>query len=140
MRSYRTKCDIDLEALDSYLKENYPVEIISSSKNVLKFKIVGFYKLVPIPPFIFQDAIVSIKYDETSGFSTVTFSLFSCHFISLFLVSLFISLAIATGCNPKNFFELFVFFIILFPLFFFPYFYWSWIKHERLISILSKKP
>jgi len=94
--------------------------------------------LVPIPPFIFEDAIVSIKKDETSGFTTVRFSIFSSHFIVLFLAALVFTFVISLGCSPENNFELILCFIIIFPLLFLPGFCWAWFKHERLISILSK--
>ena len=138
MRSYSIQGKIDLKALDRHLKGNYPVEILISGENLLKFKIFGFYRVLPFDLFILNEAIVSIEYIEKSGTTRVTFSLFTSFFIAVVFFSLVATFIAATSCGPKNFLEFIIFFLIFSVMFFLPGFLWARFKHQRLISILSR--
>jgi hypothetical protein len=114
MRSYTIQGEIDLEALDRYLRGNYPVEILLSVENLLKFKIFGFYRLFPFELFILDEAIVSIEHIEKSGSTNVTFSLLTSFFIALVLFSVVATFIAATSCGPKNLGEFFIFCLFFF--------------------------
>jgi hypothetical protein len=137
MISYSINCKIDLEALDSYLKRNYPVEILTSAENYLKLKIFGFYRFMPFEFFILNEAIVSIEHMEKFGSTKVSFSLFASFFISYLFFSVIAAIVAATSCGPENFGDFFLFCLFFFLLFFLPGYLWARFKHQRLISILT---
>ncbi len=139
MRSYKIQGEIDIEALDKYLRANYPTKVLSSAKNVLVFKIFGFYKLLPMTPLIFNEAVVSIKHFEKTDLTTVKFSILTTFYLYILFLPLIISFIAANGCRPENFFEFSIFFFIFYPIMVVPGLLWAWFKQKRLISILSKK-
>ena len=140
MRSYDIQGEIDLKVLEKYLlRITYPIKILLSAENILKFKLYGFYRLTPFEPLLFCDAIVTIKYFEKSDLTNIKFSIFTTYYLYLFFVPIIFSIVAAGGCKPENYFEFTIFFFIFYPIFFLPGLFWAWFKHKRLISILSKK-
>ena len=139
MRTFNIQGDLDLFALDNYLKAKYPVKILASSKNLLELKIFGFYNSLPIEPIIFSEAIVSIKRDEIDDLTTVTFSLFTPFFLLILFFSITVSITASNELDPKNFIEFALYSFCFFAIFFLPGYLWAWFKHKSLIAILKKK-
>jgi hypothetical protein len=139
MRSYNIQGEIDLKVLEKYLLGvSYPIKILLSTENILKFKLFGFYRLTPLNPILFDEAIVTIKYIKNSDLTNIKFSIFTTYYLALFCFPLIGSIVAAGGCKPANFFEFTIFFFIFYPIFFLPGLFWAWFKQKRLISILSK--
>ena len=146
MRSYKIPAKIDLENFDLYLKNRYPVDVLSSAKNTIVLKIIGFYRILPyyfskfaLIRFILQhEAIVSINYIENKRLTTLTFSIFTSYYYSLFITSLIACLLVGISCNPSNYFEFIIYCFVFFLLFFLPGFLFAWYKHKHLVSILLK--
>lgn len=138
MRSYNIQGEIDLKVLEKYLLGvTYPVKILLSAENILKLKLFGFYRLTPLNPIIFNEAIITIKYIENSDLTNIKFSIFTTFYLTLLLFPLIVSIVAAGGCRPENNFEFTIFFLIFYPIFFLPGLFWAWFKEKRLISILS---